>query len=80
MHLQEVELVIVAPLGELAEVERVRVAGQAGVPDQEPGKHRLFLAREPRDGSDEWVAGIGHDVRLLGVPRPRRRFPGRSPR
>jgi len=49
-----------APGGELAQVQRVRVAGQAAVPGQEPGEREPFGVGEDgldRDERGRWGSG-----------------------
>jgi hypothetical protein len=49
--LEQGQLVVMAPLGELAQVERVGVAGQPGVAPEEPGQDSLLTSLNQRPRS-----------------------------
>ncbi len=68
-----------APAGELAQVQLIRLAGQAGVADQKPGQSEPLGGREHRHHGDEGDGRvdvvIGHlpdraETRSSGRPGP----------
>src|SRR5262245_66290958 len=59
-RLEQANVVLLAPAGELAQVQRVRLAGQAGVAGQEPSQGEpLGLGKHGLDGSDSCGRGRG---------------------
>jgi hypothetical protein len=59
-RLEQADLMLLAPAGVLAQVQRVRLAGQAGVTGQEPAQGEPFRLGEHRlDDSDGCGCGRG---------------------
>ena len=56
-HLERAQVMLTAPAGELAEVQRVGLAGQPAVTGQEPGERQTFRAGECRLGGErgQWM-------------------------
>jgi hypothetical protein len=59
-RLEQADVMLLAPAGELAQVQRVRLAGQAGVTGQEPSQGELLGLGEHRlDSADNCGRGRG---------------------
>ncbi|MDQ1400183.1 MAG: hypothetical protein QOK20_2115 [Acidimicrobiaceae bacterium] len=53
-HLEQPKVVVVAPGGELAQIEGVGVAGETAVAGQEAGQREALGIAECRVGGNEW--------------------------
>ena len=59
-RLEQEHVMLLAPAGELAQVQRLRLAGQAGVTGQEPSQGELLGLGEHRfDDGDSCGCGCG---------------------
>ena len=80
--LEQAQVVLVAPRRILAQIQRVRLAGQAGIGGQETSQGQLFLASEHRFGDGDYGGregcggGHGHLPGRAGTPEAR---PAKTP-